>query len=91
MSGRPAESVETATSAVIVVSEGPTDAAVFDVIELVDDCLRVRTPLLFEIGETLHLRIQHAGRQFDADARVRAHTGPVDEPITEIEIVARSP
>jgi len=52
--------------------------------------VRVRSPFLFEIGEELAVRIEHDGVVSDATARVRAHVGPDDARITELEISDRS-
>lgn len=56
----------------------------FDVVEIVDGLARVRSPFLFEIGEELHVRVEHDGQVFEAQARVRAHVGPDETPITEL-------
>lgn len=63
---------------------------VFDVLMLSDDSARVRSPYLFEVGEELAVRIEVDGTVCDAVARVRAHVGPVDSPITELELLDRS-
>jgi hypothetical protein len=63
---------------------------VFDVLGSVGDTLRVRSPYLFEIGEELALRIERDGSVYDAAAIVRAHIGPDDAKITELEITTRS-
>ena len=63
----------------------------FDVLEVVGDVARVRTPFLFEIGEELALRIEHQGEVHEARARVRAHVGPADMRITELELSERTP
>lgn len=70
---------------VLVVDERGSHE-VFDVIELTDAVARVRSPFLFEIGEQLAVRIERAGRITEATARVRAHAGPPDARITELEL-----
>lgn len=67
---------------------------IFDVIEVTDALVRVRTPYLFEIGEELIVRIERGDRSEDVHARVRAHVGaPGDTPstakITELELEPR--
>ncbi len=63
---------------------------VFEVVAAVGDVIRARSAFLFEIGEELSVRIVHDGRVSDATARVRAHTGPDEARITELEISDRS-
>lgn len=63
---------------------------VFDVLALTESSARVRTPYLFEVGEELAVRIEVDGTVSEAVARVRAHVGPVDAPITELELLDRS-
>jgi hypothetical protein len=52
--------------------------------------VRVRSPFLFEIGEELAIRIEQDGVVSDARAIVRAHIGPDDARITELEISERT-
>src|SRR5215208_7114272 len=68
---------------------------VFDVLGSVDGqgidaIVRVRSPFLFEIGEALSIRIEQDGVVSDARAVVRAHIGPDDARITELEISDRT-
>ncbi len=58
-------------------------------LEASSNIVRVRSAFLFEIGEELSLRIEQAGSTSDATARVRAHLGPDDARITELEISDR--
>ena len=58
----------------------------FDVLEIVGEVARVRSPFLFEIGEELAVRIERDGQVYEAHARVRAHVGPADMRITELEL-----
>jgi hypothetical protein len=51
--------------------------------------VRVRSALLFDLGEELSVRIVRPGGVRDATARVRAHTGPSDARVTELEISER--
>ena len=92
MSVRPARSSEASPPRIVVVDGG----AVHEVFEAVEasinapgDVLRVRSPYLFEVGEELSIRLEQDGHTTDAIARVRAHTGPDDARITELEIIAR--
>jgi hypothetical protein len=59
---------------------------VFDVVELTESLARVRTPFLYEIGEELRVRLESNGKSREVVARVRAHTGPADDKITELEL-----
>jgi D-serine deaminase-like pyridoxal phosphate-dependent protein len=95
MSGRPALSGGAPLPHVLVHGGGfPADAAdAFDVFEVVaasGDVVQVRSALLFEVGERLRVRIEHGGTICDAVARVRAHIGPDDARVTELEILERS-
>ena len=63
---------------------------VFDVLGLDGPIAQVRTPFLFEVGEELAVRIEDAGGVFEAQVRVRAHTGPAHARVTELEILERS-
>ena len=63
---------------------------VFEVIAVVGDVVRARSPFLFEIGEHLRVRVEHDGTVFEAVARVRAHLGQDDARITELDLVDRS-
>ncbi len=66
---------------------------VFEVVEIAEgdaQILRVRSPFLFEIGEELAVRIEQAGSVSEAVARVRAHVGPEDARVTELELSERS-
>lgn len=68
-----------------VLDDGKT-YDLFDVLEIVDDVARVRSPFLFEIGEELAIRVEREGQVFEAQARVRAHVGPPEMRITELEL-----
>jgi hypothetical protein len=71
----------------VLVIDGDQSHDVFEVIGIADGVARVRSPLLFEIGEELAVRIEQDGSVTDHTVRVRAHTGPADEPITELELL----
>lgn len=64
---------------------------VFDVISITEDLVRARSPYLFEVGEELSVRIEQDGVVSEATARVRAHLGPDDAKITELELSEQSP
>jgi hypothetical protein len=72
------------------VVDGGTQHEVFEVVAAVGDVIRARSAFLFELGEELSVRIVHDGLISDATARVRAHTGPDEARITELEISDRS-
>ena len=74
----------------VLVIDGDAQHEVFEVVAAVGDVIRARSAFLFELGEELTIRIVHDGRVSDATARVRAHTGPDDDRVTEIEISDRS-
>jgi hypothetical protein len=77
-------------SRVLLVETG-TPHDVFDVIEVSDGVLRVRTAFLFELGEEMKVRIEQDGAVFEATARVLAHVGSGDDKVTELELTDRSP
>lgn len=80
---------EAAPPRVLVLDEDkPHD--VFEMLGTVDGIVRVRSPFLFEIGEELTVRIEENGAITDARAVVRAHVGPDDARITELEISGRT-
>ena len=54
----------------------------FEVLELADSVAKVKTPFRFELGEELHVRVEQAGRVFEARAKVRAHS----DDTTELEL-----
>ncbi len=89
MSGQPAIHGASASPRVLVLDEG-TPREVFDVLGISDNVARVRSALLFEVGEELAVRIEQDGVVTEAVARVRAHVGPHDAPVTELEISERS-
>ena len=62
---------------------------VFELVELTETVARVRTAFLYEIGEEMRLHLEADGKTSEALARVRAHTGSVDDKITELEIIER--
>ena len=61
---------------------------VFEVLEVTDHLVRARSQFLFEIGETLNLRIERGDTVTEASARVRAHAAAADDTlVTELELV----
>jgi len=70
----------------MAVLDGGQPYELFDVLEIVEGVARVRTPFLFEIGEELDVRVEHKGETFEAVARVKAHVGPPEMRITELEL-----
>ena len=89
MSSRPALHSDTSPPRVLVV-DGEALHEVFDVVEMAGDVIRARSALLFEVGEELSVQIEHGGSVRHATARVRAHTGPEDARITELELSDRA-
>jgi hypothetical protein len=86
MSGRAALSSHASSLRVLVLDgEGAHD--VFDVLGVSATLVRVRSAFLFEVGEELNLRIELEGTASEPTARVRAHLGPADAPITELELL----
>jgi hypothetical protein len=72
------------------VLDGETVHEVFEVLGIAGNVVKVRSAFLFEIGEELAVRIEQDGSMSDATARVRAHLGPDDSRITELELSDRS-
>ena len=72
----------------VLDEDRPVD--LFDVLEIAGDIARVRSPFLFEIGEELTVRIEQGGQVYEAHARVRAHVGPAEMRITELELSDQS-
>jgi hypothetical protein len=85
----PAALSEASTPRMSVLDEGRPHE-VFDVLGIADGVARVRTPYLFEVGEELAVRIEQDGNVSEATARVRAHIGPDDARITELELLDQS-
>jgi hypothetical protein len=88
MSGRAALSEASAPRVLVLDNDNAHE--VFDVLAIADGIARVRSPYLFEIGEELSVRIEQDGGVSEATARVRAHVGPEDARITELEITDQS-
>ena len=83
MSGQPAD------SRVLLVDAGQSHD-VFDVVEMTDSYLRVRTAFLFELGEEMKVRVEQNGAVFEVTARVLAHRGTGADRITELELSDRT-
>jgi hypothetical protein len=71
----------------LLVIDGDRAHDVFDVLGIADGIARVRSPLMFEIGEELSVRIEQDGRVTETTARVRSHLGPADARVTELELL----
>ena len=72
----------------VLVIDGDRSHDVFDVLGIANGIARVRSPLLFEIGEELTVRIEQDGAVTETIVRVRGHiVGPADERITELELL----
>jgi len=90
-SSRPALG-EASAPRVLVLDNG-TWHDVFEVLEVTEHLVRARSPFLFEIGETLTLRIERGDTATEASARVRAHAAVAaddDTLVTELELVAKT-
>jgi hypothetical protein len=74
----------------VLVIDGAAAHDVFEVVELVGDVARVRSPLWFEIGEELRVRVERDGVVAERTARIRAHVGPADARVTELELSSGS-
>lgn len=85
----PAAVSEASAPRLLVLDEGQPHE-VFDVLALADGLARVRSTFLFEVGEELAVRIEVDGRVSEATARVRAHVGPDEARITELELSDRT-
>lgn len=70
----------------VLVIDGSAAHDVFELVAIADGVARVRSPYLFEIGEELAVRVEQDGQTTDMTARVRAHTGPADARVTELEL-----
>ena len=71
----------------VLVIDGNRSHDVFDVLGIADGIARVRSPLLFEVGEELNVRIEQDGAVTETTVRVRGHVGPADARITELELL----
>lgn len=89
MSGRPALSSEASTPRLLVL-DGGDPREVFEVVAMSGAVIQVRSAFLFEVGEELTLQIEQDGATSEATVRVRAHAGPPDSRVTELEISDRS-
>ncbi|MDB4964302.1 MAG: hypothetical protein JWP01_4301 [Myxococcales bacterium] len=71
----------------VLVIDGDQSHDVFEMLGIEDGIARVRSPLLFEIGEELAVRIEQDGGVTEHTVRVRAHLGPADAQVTELELL----
>lgn|SRR5688500_2677990 len=90
MAGRLAVSSDASSSRLLVL-DGEVAHDILDLLVIADEVIRVRSALLFEVGEELNLRIEQDGSAWDTTGRVRAHVGTGPERITELEISSRPP
>ena len=87
MSGRHALSSDASLPRLLVQAAGSDEGFdVFDVVAASGDVLQVRSAFLFEVGEQLHVQLVRDGALSTATARVRAHVGPDEARITELEL-----
>jgi hypothetical protein len=82
MSGRAA--LNEASAPRVLVLDGERVHDVFVVLGITEGVVRVRSPLLFEIGEELAVRVEQDGTTSEGIARVRAHVGTADARVTEL-------
>ena len=73
----------------VLVLDGERAHDVFVVLGITDGVVRVRSPLLFEIGEELSIRIEQDGTTSEVVARVRAHVGTAQQRVTELALIER--
>ena len=90
MSGQLAVRSEASTPRLLIL-DGDTAHEVFDVVACTDALIRARSALLFEVGEELHVRIEHDGSVWGATARVLGHVATQGDQVTELEISDHRP
>jgi len=73
---------------VVLLLDADKTHDVFEVVEVTETLARVRTRYLYEIGERLRVRVERDGTATDLVARVRAHTGPATDKVTELALEA---
>jgi hypothetical protein len=74
-----------ATAPRVLLRDEGGDHVVFEVLSVTKTLIRVRSPYLFELGEELALRVERDGEVVDTTVKVRAHVGPAESRITELE------
>jgi hypothetical protein len=72
---------------VVVVSGQRAPYDMFDVDGVEAGAVRVRGPLLLEVGEEVSLRIERGGESAVVKARVASHDTAGDEAVTTLSIV----
>jgi len=78
-------------SRVSVLGGGGAAYEVFDVVSHEGPKMMVKSPLLFEIGEVLRLRVERDGEVSELKVRVSAHAGKGEDVLTEITVVETQP
>jgi hypothetical protein len=76
---------------VTVMGTNGTTYDVFEVVSYEGNKLVVKGPLLFEIGETLRLKVERDGNVSELKVKVTAHTGSGDDVQTAITVVETQP
>jgi|SRR5688572_15866066 hypothetical protein len=76
---------------VMLLGANGTTYDVFEVVSYEGNKLVVKGPLLFEIGETLRLKLERDGNISELMVRIDAHTGTGDEVHTSITVVEVQP
>jgi len=79
-----------ASASRVLLVEAGQNRDVFEVVEVVEGLLRVKTAFLFELGEEMRVRLEQDGKVVEATARVLAHAGSGDDRITELELSDRT-
>ena len=87
---RPSERFPRQTRVTLLGANGTT-YDVFEVVSYEGNKLVVTGPLLFEIGETLRLKVERDGNISELMVRIDAHTGAGDEVQTSITVVEVQP
>jgi hypothetical protein len=87
---RPTERTSRPPRVTLLGSNGTT-YDVFDVVSYEGNKLVVKGPLLFEVGETLRLKVERDGNISELMVRIDAHTGAGEELQTSITVVEVQP
>jgi hypothetical protein len=86
MAGLPRSDAEVA---VAVRVDGRTPYAMFELVELTATSMKLRGPLMLELGEHLELQLTRAGRTVDVEGRISAVARGDDhgEPVTTVQLL----
>jgi hypothetical protein len=78
---------EPAAARIAIVTGERTPYDMFDIESFAVGSVRVRTPLLLEIGEEVSLRIERGNESTIVRARVAGHDASGDEAVTTLSVV----